>query len=261
MTDYGDLHARYYDVIYAEKAYDEEAGFVDDRIRAYGAGGRGRLLDVACGTGRHCRAFARLGWDVVGVDRNPALLEHARVEAATGGVDVEFVEQDMRELALDGTFDAVTCLFDSIGYPVTIDGIRRTLQAIRRHLSPGGVVVIEFLNAVTFARAAEPLRVRRWSTPTGSTLMRVSETRLDTAEQTMEVAYSLLELRVDGTYSSWEEQQRNRVFTADEMRLLLEATGFEVRQIGSAYENEPVATGDAWHLLAVAVASDPAAGR
>lgn len=261
MTGYGDLHARYYDLIYAEKPYDDEAGFVDDRIRVQRGGKRGRLLDVACGTGRHCRAFAALGWEVAGVDRNGALLDRARAEAAAAGVTVDFVEQDMRELALADRFDAVTCLFDSIGYPLETDAIRQTLQAIRRHLPPDGVVAIEFLNALTLVRHADPLRVRRWTTPTGSTLVRVSETRLDYPAQTMEVSYTLLDLRGDGTYGEWEELQRNRFFGTEEMRLLLEATGFDVRQIEPSYDPAGAADDEPWHLLAVAVPAESANER
>ena len=59
-------------------------------------------MDVACGTGRHALELAAMGWHVTGVDYNPELLERARESAATRGLEVAFLEQDMRELDVDG---------------------------------------------------------------------------------------------------------------------------------------------------------------
>ena len=70
MNSYTGLHARLYDTIYATKPYADEARFV---ARARRRGGR-RLLDVACGTGRHALAFADLGYDVTASDLNDELL-------------------------------------------------------------------------------------------------------------------------------------------------------------------------------------------
>ena len=75
----------------ARSPTSHEARFVDSLIRDAGTA-RGRLLDVACGTGRHAAEFASLGWDVTGVDLSEDLLERARVNAP----DARFYQQDMR---------------------------------------------------------------------------------------------------------------------------------------------------------------------
>ena len=143
-------------------------------------GGRpGRLLDVACGSGRHAREFAALGWDVTGVDYSPDLLARAR----EAGIAVH--EQDMRKLDVPGApFDAVTCLFDSIGYPQDNDGIVAALAGMRRH---GRRVAVEFLHAPALLAHADPVRVRRFELPDGGELLRVSETTLDEAAMVMHV--------------------------------------------------------------------------
>ena len=97
MNTYRSLHARHYDLIYAGKPYAQEAAFVDSLIRRP----RGRLLDLACGTGRHAVEFARQGWDVTGVDYSDDLLDEARGNAERAGVHVRLLAQDMRELRLE----------------------------------------------------------------------------------------------------------------------------------------------------------------
>jgi SAM-dependent methyltransferase len=237
------LHARYYDLIYAEKPYAEEARFVHSLL-----GGRpGRLLDVACGSGRHAREFAALGWEVTGVDYSADLLELAQ--------DLEVYRQDMRQLDVPGPpFDAVTCLFDSIGYPQDNDGIVATLAGMRRHLAPGGRVAVEFLHAPALLGGADPVRVRRLALPDGGTLVRISETEIDEGTHVMHVSYEVIALRPDGSYEREAERQSNRFFEVEEMRALMERAGLRAERFVPAYEDGEIGSGT-FHVLAVAGAA------
>src|SRR5439155_9865731 len=127
----------------------------------------GRLLDLASGTGRHAATFGELGWEVTGVDYSADLLAHAPRNAPAA----RFVEGDMRELDLGEHYEAVTCLFDSIGYPLTNDGVLAALRCARRHLAPRGVLAVDFLHAPAMVRGFSPLRASRWTTPDGGTLL------------------------------------------------------------------------------------------
>jgi SAM-dependent methyltransferase len=241
---YRALHAAHYDLIYAGKPYAHEARFVAERLPP-----PGRLLDLACGTGRHAAEFAKLGWDVTGVDYSPDLLERARANAP----DARLVEADMRELDLGEQFDAVTCLFDSIGYPQSDEGVIAALSAARRHLAPGGVLAVEYLHTPALLESFDPLKVRRWDAD-GARLVRVSETRLDAAASVMHVDYELIELRADGSYAEARETQSNRFFTADEFRALLGEAGLAETATVAAYADDPAITADTFHLLTTATA-------
>jgi SAM-dependent methyltransferase len=249
MNTYSGLHARHYDAVYRDKPYAEEARFVDslilERVQQ-----RGRLLDIACGTGRHAAEFAALGWDVTGVDLSEDLLERARVNAPS----VRFLQQDMRVLDVPGgSFDAVTCLFDAIGYAVDDDGVVSTLDATRRHISDGGVVVVEFLHGPAMVKSAAPLRVRRFALPNeGDELIRISRTHLDQTRCVMEVQFELLELREDGTYERWLESQVNRYFAQNEIRGLFESAGLRVTRFVPAYQDDGVIDEGTFHILALA---------
>lgn len=240
LNSFQGLHARHYDLIYATKPYAEEARFVHELL-----GGRpGRLLDVACGSGRHARELAALGWQVTGVDYSPDLLQRAR----EAGLAVH--EQDMRSLDVPGApFDAVTCLFDSIGYPQDNHGVIAALEGMRRH---GDRVLVEFLHAPALLSSADPVRVRRWELPGGGELLRVSETEIDAAAMTMHVSYDVVELRADGGWARERERQSNRFFGVDEMRSLMQLAGLRVERFVPAYADGEIGA-DTFHVIALAV--------
>jgi SAM-dependent methyltransferase len=129
--------ASFYDALYRFKDYGAAVGYLE-RILDDQAPGAKRLLDVACGTGRHLELL-RERYDVEGLDLNPALLEVAR-ERCPG---VAFHEADMADFSLEGRFDVVTCLFSSIAYVRTAERLRKAILCMRRHVNPGGVLVIE----------------------------------------------------------------------------------------------------------------------
>jgi len=138
---YEGVAARAYDVLHAGqgKDYAGEAAAVAAAVRARRPDAR-TLLDVACGSGLHLAAFRDLGFDVAGVDRSPAMLALARGRLGDG---VPLHEGDMADLDLGRRFDAVTCLFGSIGYLTSTDRLRAGCAALARHLEPGGVLVVE----------------------------------------------------------------------------------------------------------------------
>jgi SAM-dependent methyltransferase len=105
------------------------------------------VLDVACGGGRHARALAELGHRVVGIDLSRELL----VEA--GGVPV--ARADMRALPFAGSFDAAVSFFTSFGY-FDDDDNRATMASIAAALRRGGVLLLDFLNAVAVRRHLVP---------------------------------------------------------------------------------------------------------
>jgi SAM-dependent methyltransferase len=248
MNTYTGLHARRYDVVYADKPYAKEARFVD-RLLADAALARGRLLDVACGTGRHAAEFSALGWEVTGVDISDELLEHARLNAPAA----RFLREDMRELDVPGEpFDAITCLFDSIGYALDDEGVLDALARFRAHLAPGGALAIEFLNAPALLRDASPLRVRRFDISDGDELLRLSRTTIDDERSVMDVEFELLELRGDGTYERWVETQTNRFFGVLEMNALLERAGLRAERFVPAYEDDAEIDDSTFHVIAVA---------
>ncbi len=104
-----------------------------------------RLLDLACGRGRHSINFANRGYRVTGVDLAPTAISRAKAKAALAGVDIDFRVGDMR-VPLDETFDVVVNLFTSFGYFASEAENELPIAAMARMVRPGGQIWIDFLN-------------------------------------------------------------------------------------------------------------------
>ncbi len=251
MSSYIGRHAELYDIIYGDKPYAEEAAFVHGCLQQYGVGTTHRLLELACGTGSHAFALEKFGYNIVATDYSADMLSCARVKAKDICSQVNFMQQDIRMLNIPGTlFDAAICLFDSIGYVETNDGLKRVLQGVHRHLRMDGLFVFEFWNAAAMLTSYDPVRVRRWSTSEGE-LVRISETEIGYSKQLASVTYTIYELRKDGTYNVLEETQKNRFFLVQEMAGWLSCCGFVPVKWFAGFALDENISKETWHIIAV----------
>jgi SAM-dependent methyltransferase len=129
--------ARLYDAVYSSiRDYPREAAELDRLIQERRPGAR-TLLDVACGTGAHLEHLT--GYEVEGLDLDPEMLAVARELLP----NVRFHQGDMAAFDLGKRFDAVVCMFSSIGYVKTEDRLHSAIASMARHLAPGGLLVVE----------------------------------------------------------------------------------------------------------------------
>ncbi len=135
---YDEAFAAVYDAIYlSHRDYAEESR----RIRVLArerAPGAATLLDVGCGTGAHL-AHLRADFTCAGVDVAEPMVRIAREKLG----DVPVHHGDMRTFDLGRRFDVVCCLYSSVGYLRTAGDYATAVRAMARHLTPGGVLVVE----------------------------------------------------------------------------------------------------------------------
>jgi SAM-dependent methyltransferase len=132
----------YYHILYKDRNYREAQIFMDNLTHYLNLPEHAKVLDLACGKGRHSIYLNQLGFTVLGVDLSEKSIETANKNA---NKTLHFQIHDMRE-PLNEKFDAVFNLFTSFGYFDTDDDNLKTLIAIKEMLSEYGFAVIDFMN-------------------------------------------------------------------------------------------------------------------
>ena len=133
----------YYHILYKDRNYREAQLFMDNLTHYLNLPEKAKVLDLACGKGRHSIYLNQLGFNVVGAD----LSENSIAEASKNTNDtLHFVVHDKRE-PYDEKFDAIFNLFTSFGYFDNREDDIKTLVAIKESLSEYGFAVIDFMNS------------------------------------------------------------------------------------------------------------------
>jgi len=104
-----------------------------------------KILDLACGFGRHSNRLAALGHSVTGIDLMSDFLEIARKKAAEMGVRVDYRQGDMRQISFTEEFDRVISLYTSFGY-FEDDENGLVMENMSRALKPGGLLLLDVPN-------------------------------------------------------------------------------------------------------------------
>ena len=103
----------------------------------------GAILDLACGPGRHSIPLAAKGYQVTGVDLTKCLIEKAKAAAQKAGVQVEWIQEDMRSYVRPNAFSLAICMYNSWGYFEDREDDFVTANKVYESLKPGGVFVLE----------------------------------------------------------------------------------------------------------------------
>jgi SAM-dependent methyltransferase len=145
---FGDDYLYFYAGYFTDELNDRDT---DEIVALLGLAGGEAVLDAPCGHGRISSRLAQRGFGVVGVDASALFLDVAR----DAGAGVDYRLGDLRELPVDGPFDAALSWFTSFGY-FDDEENRRVLSEYRRVLRPGGRLLIETLNRDNFVRRFTP---------------------------------------------------------------------------------------------------------
>jgi SAM-dependent methyltransferase len=127
-----------------------------------------RVLDLACGHGRHSLELSSRGYAVTGVDLSGESLVIAKTTASEQGLSATFLHADMRGLSFDAEFHAALILFSSFGYLENEKEDQCVLESMQRSLHPNGVAIIDMLNLHWLI--AYPVETRRYLLEDGTVM-------------------------------------------------------------------------------------------
>ncbi len=147
----------YYHILYRHRD-DREAESFMDHIKAFlDLTPTDKILDLACGKGRHAIYLNRLGLNVTGLDLSVQNITHAR---PFENERLRFYVHDMRRIWKKNYFDYVFNLFTSFGYFNTHMEHSRVIRAMAGNLKPGGKILIDFMNTAKVVRNIVPEEVK-----------------------------------------------------------------------------------------------------
>lgn len=224
------LYAEVYDLLYQDKNYRAESEFVAALIRRFAskASGDTRIIDLACGTGRHAIELARLGYRVAGSDVSENMVAMARTAVVSAGLDVPlFVEAFQSCGRIKGQFDVALAMFSSLGYLRSREDLDAALAGIESLLEQDGLFIFDVWNGLAALKDYSPVRVKR-VTGSSTNVLRVSRTTLDEVRQIATVVFEFLVMPNNQPTIEFIEEHLVRFFFPRELTDILEARGFEV---------------------------------
>jgi len=269
-----DAYSAYYDLFYRDKPYEAELDWLIQKIRNYSPAAC-RLLDGGCGTGAYTQGFAQRGYEVLGIDMSPRMVELAIEKTGGRGnclrparptprhpgqptprhpgpragvssltfsedscpVPLSFVVGDVRDFRVQKPVDVVTLLFHVMSYQTSDDDVRRTLASCAANLEAGGLLCFDVWHAPAVL-AQEPEKREKHLTEGDLQAVRHATPYHDEARRVVEVRYDI-ELRSPQGNENFTELHAMRYFSQPELASLLAAAGFELLEVAELVTGAP----------------------
>jgi len=238
--------------------YDSEYGEFDADIPMYQAFAErtgSPVLELACGTGRILLPLAKVGIHITGLDISGAMLEIARQKVAAAGVGdrVRLLQADMRDFALDQQFHMAFCAINSFMHLETQADQLAALRCWRRHLRPGGLLILDLFPPDPNELANDDGRLivqRIWKEPDTRTIVIKQYTRqVNLAEQTLHVHFLYDEILPDGTTRRTIVPLVMRYLGRFEAELLLDRAGYLVEAVYGSWDLDTFESGSERMIL------------
>ena len=135
--------AAVYDTFMDNIPYEEWEQYLKSLLYEYGVR-EGLVLELGCGTGNMTEILAQSGYDMIGVDNAEEMLEIAIEKRMKSGLDILYLQQDMREFELYGTVKAIVSVCDSVNYILEEEELEEVFRLVNNYLDPGGVFIFDF---------------------------------------------------------------------------------------------------------------------
>ncbi len=201
-------------VLFVQRRWSDAPAEVGQVVALLGIEPGAHVLDLCCGVGRHSLELARRGFQVTGVDRTRPYLDRASQQAE--GLEIEFVQSDMRSFCRPDAFDAVVNLFTSFGYFEDPKDDGQVALNVCRSLKPGGAFLIDMMGKEVLARIFSE---RDWYEENGVLILQ---------ERKITKNWSWMENRwiIVADDNRTELNLSHRVYSAVELTSLLTECGF-----------------------------------
>ena len=224
-------YARYYDLLYRDKPYQEEADHVRRLILSHVPNAHA-IVELGCGTGAHAEHLARAGMEVNGVDLSEWMLERAAARRVTLTDDVarrlHFSHGDVRNIRLNIRADAVISLFHVMSYQSENADLHAMFATAHEHLRTGGVFIFDAWYGPAALTDRPAVRVKVLEDDEVK-ITRIAQPTLYPSRNLVDVHYHIFAYeKKRGHCSETVETHRMRYLFSTEVELLAAQSGFTV---------------------------------
>lgn len=227
---YNDFAYVYDDLIRVDIEYDKVCDYIENIFTMYDKS-PSLVCDLACGTGNITVPMAQRGYDMIGVDVSPEMLDVARSKNSNGK-DILYLCQNLKKLDLYGTCDAFLCMTDGFNYITSIDSLKKIFKKIRTcFIEPDGIFVFDISSVYKLKNVLG-----------GNTFIYNTDEIFYTWENSYKEPFCKMELnffKKDGEgYLRFEESQIQRAYTKNQIFNALKEGGFSNVDVYGGYTFE-----------------------
>lgn len=228
------------DLIYDANIYDGLNTFLSD-LQFYKKwlpkNKEAKILELCCGTGRLTVPIAKAGYNICGVDYTSSMLEQAKVKASEAGLEINFIEADIRSLNLQEKFDFIFIPFNSIHHLYKNEDLFKALNGVKNHLKEGGLFLLDCFNPniqYIVEGEKEQSKIAEYTTEDGRAVLIKQTMRYESATQINRIEWHYF---INGEFHSIQNLDM-RLFFPQELDSYLEGAGFEISHKFGSFEEE-----------------------
>ncbi|TWP28731.1 class I SAM-dependent methyltransferase [Apibacter muscae] len=211
----------YYHILYKNRNEEEAQEFIINLIKYLSLPIDSKILDLACGKGRHSIFLNKLGYNVTGVDLATKSIEEAKIQE---NEKLHFFVGDMRETNFPNEFNAILNLFTSFGYFSDDADNLKVYQSVYEQLKPQGIFVMDFMNA----SLAETNLVEKEDKEVDGILFHL--------QRKTENDFIIKDIHFSDNGEDFHFQERVKAFKLDYFENLAKIVGFKLKRVFGDYQ-------------------------
>lgn len=225
--------AQVYDLFMDNIDYDGWCAYLTGLLKEYGVSD-GLVLELGCGTGNVTERLSQAGYDMIGADSSPDMLEIAMEKRVESGADILYLLQDMREFELYGTVRAVVSICDSMNYLLDREDLVTVCRLVNNYLDPGGVFIFDLKTEKRYRDMGETTIAENREEASF-----IWENYYDTAEKINEYDLTLFIRDEDGRYDKFEEFHEQKAYPLQQIEEIVTAGGLKFVAMYDAFTHTP----------------------
>jgi SAM-dependent methyltransferase len=209
--------------------YSRWADYIEEIFRRYAVKPE-LVLDLACGTGSLTLELDKRGYDMIGIDISPEMLNRAVEKADLSEVSPLWICQDMRSFELYGTVDIIVCTMDSLNYILDMNDMRDIFRLCGNYINPGGLFIFDLNTPYKFEHVfADNLfyEIR-------DDVAYLWQNRYDPGNKICDFDLTIFVRETGDIYKRLEERQKQRAWSYEEIRSAICGSGLELADVFNA---------------------------